>query len=94
MWLVGTVPNPDEPSVFLASRRGLIVVHHHFNLLGLDTFRWPAALGNAAWNWDTNPGAMAHAWQGCIAAQRDLDVMWCVPPVPRTRRPSSAVLLP
>ena len=31
MWLVGTVPNPDEFSVSLASRRGLIVIHHHFS---------------------------------------------------------------
>ena len=33
-WIVGTVPSPDEPSVSLASRRGLVVAHHHFNLLG------------------------------------------------------------
>ena len=30
-WLVGTVPSPDEPSVALASRRGLYVIHHHFS---------------------------------------------------------------
>ena len=35
MWLVGTVPNPDESSVSLASRRGLVVIHHHFSELSL-----------------------------------------------------------
>ena len=62
----------------LASRRGLTVIHHHFNLLGLDTFRWPTALGTAGWNWESNTATMAYAWKGCIAAQHDLDVMWSV----------------
>ncbi len=44
MFIVGTVPFPDERSITLAAKRGLIVTDHHFNLLGINTFRWPSGL--------------------------------------------------
>jgi hypothetical protein len=76
MYLVGTVPLPDEPSLALADARGLAIVQHHFNLLGLDTFRFP--LPSDQWDWDGHPGLLANMWQGCVAAQAQWEVVWSV----------------
>eukprot|EP01084_Bolivina_argentea_P306883 530373_1 len=36
--LVGTDPYPDEYSLYYASKRGLYITDHHFNLLGTNTW--------------------------------------------------------
>ena len=77
-FLVGTVPYPDEKSLTLASRRGLVVGDHHFNLLGLNTFRWPGDMKND-WDWQHQPATMAYAWQASAWAMSRLDdVVWSV----------------
>ena len=77
-FLVGTVPYPDEKSLTLASRRGLVVTNHHFNLLGINTFRWPGAIKND-WSWSKDPATMAYAWKASISAMSRLDdVIWSV----------------
>ena len=76
--IVGTVPYPDEKSISLACRRGLVVVDHHFNLLGLNTYRWPREMF-AEWNWQTGPGAMSYAWRASAQSMSRLDeVIWSV----------------
>eukprot|EP00117_Sycon_ciliatum_P039994 scpid74399/ scgid29458/ len=77
-FLVGTVPYPDEKSLTLASRRGLVVTNHHFNLLGINTFRWPSAIKDE-WSWSGAPATMAYAWKASISAMSRLDdVIWSV----------------
>jgi len=93
MFLVGTVPLPDERSIAHASRRGFIITHHHFNLLGLDTFRWPSSMHDL-WDWVriilsislicdffkkvVDPQSMGYAWKAAIDAQKDFEVYWSV----------------
>lgn len=38
--LVGTNPFPDEDSVALVARRGIVVQHHHYNLCGINMLQW------------------------------------------------------
>jgi hypothetical protein len=38
----GTAPFPDEPSLALATRRGLVLSQHHVTVCGLNTYRWPS----------------------------------------------------
>eukprot|EP00117_Sycon_ciliatum_P034473 scpid76468/ scgid26304/ len=74
----GTVPYPDEQSLTLASRRGLIVTDSHFNTLGINTLRWPASMKDE-WSWRDHPASMAYAWKASIAAMKPLDdVIWSV----------------
>jgi hypothetical protein len=68
--IVGTNPFPDESSVALVARRGLVVQHHHYDLLGLNVFAWP--LQGDDWDWRKNTGTMAYAWKASIAAQAAL----------------------
>lgn len=75
-FLVGTNPFPDERSVLLAARRGLTIIHHHYNLLGSNVFQWP--LGSNGWSYQTDPQAMSHMWNASIAAQQSYDMIWCV----------------
>lgn len=74
--LVGTNPLPDNTAIALASRRGLTVMHHHYNLLGSCPYRWP--LGSGGWNLDTDAQAMSVVWNASIAAQANLDVIWSI----------------
>ena len=41
---------------------GIVVTNHHFNLLGLNTFRFPDKLRND-WNWREYPQLMSFAWK-------------------------------
>jgi hypothetical protein len=77
----GTVSYPDETSVAVATRRGLVVTASHFNLLGSNTYRWPlelSALPNQGWDWVKDPQSMAHMWRASIDAQKDAEVLWSV----------------
>lgn len=76
--LAGTVPYPDEKSVTQACRRGLVVADHHFNLLGLNTYRWPGEMFHE-WDWRLYPGAMSYAWRASAQSMSRLDdVLWSV----------------
>ncbi|XP_065830339.1 uncharacterized protein [Oscarella lobularis] len=76
MFLVGTIPFPDEFSLKLASRRGLVLTQHHFNLLALDTSRW--LYGSDYWSWTKYPNLMAYSWKSGIAELQDREVVWSV----------------
>ena len=74
----GTVSYPDEQTVQLIGRRGLVTTASHFNLLGSNTYRWPVEMGKGAWDWEREPQAMSHMWRASIAAQKDTEVLWSV----------------
>jgi hypothetical protein len=74
--IVASNPFPDEDSVALASRRGVVVVHHHYNCLGTPLYAWP--FSQADWNYRLNAGAMNKLWESSIAAQLDKEVLWSV----------------
>lgn len=72
----GTNPFPDESSLRLVARRGLIVMSHHYDLLGLNVFKWP--LGARDWDWAKNTATMSMVWKASVAAQVALggEVIW------------------
>ena len=74
----GTNPLPDDASVELVLRRGLVLQHHHYDLLGLCVFAFPLQAGD--WDWKTDPATMAYVWKGSIAAQAAFggEVIWSV----------------
>lgn len=74
--LVGTNPFPDEDSVSLVARRGVVVQHHHYNLLGINVFTWPLPADD--WDWKTNAGTMSYAWKASVAAQAGKEMVWSV----------------
>lgn len=76
LFLVGTNPFPDSTANALAARRGLIISHHHYDLVGSNVFNWP--LSGNEWNWENNAGTMSYLWRASIAAQSDYDVIWSV----------------
>ncbi len=67
MMIVGTIPYPDEISIALAAKRGLIVTDHHFDLLGSNTFRFPSSISNE-WLWQTTPSVAAFVWKASMDA--------------------------
>jgi len=74
--LIGTNPYPDENSVALVSRRGVVIQHHHYDILGMNVYQWP--LGSADWNWLKNTATMAYGWQASIEAQKSYEIIWSV----------------
>ena len=74
--IVGSNPFPDEDSVALAGRRGVVVVHHHYNCLGTPLYSWP--FDQADWNYRLNAGAMNKMWESSVAAQADKEMLWSV----------------
>jgi hypothetical protein len=77
----GTVSYPDESTIALAARRGLVITASHFNLLGSNTYRWPdelSVLPYQGWDWDHEPQSMAHMWRASIDAQKNYEVLWSV----------------
>jgi len=73
-----TNPFPDENNLRLVSRRGLIVMSHHYDLLGSNVFAWP--LAQSDWDWEKNPATMSMVWRASVAAQVSLggEVIWSV----------------
>ena len=68
-------PHPDDDNVRLVPRRGLVVHHHHYNLLGINMFAYP--LGARDWDWRKDTGTMGYAWRAAIAAQAAYpEVVW------------------
>ena len=62
MMIVGTIPYPDEISIGLASKRGLVITNHHFNLMASNTFRFPSEL-NDEWDFITAPQTLKFVWE-------------------------------
>lgn len=73
-FLPGTDPFPDEKSLALASRRGLAITSHHFDLLGTCVHRWP--LPRSDWNYTYDPATMAFAWNASVWAQSGYEMLW------------------
>lgn len=65
MMIVGTIPYPDEISIKLAAKRGIIVTDHHFDLLGSNTFRFPSTISNE-WLWQTTPSVPTFVWKASM----------------------------
>lgn len=84
--LIGTNPFPDDTATALAARRGIVISHHHYDLVGSNVFSWP--LPPDDWDWATNAGTMSYVWRASIAAQADYPEVsiW----VPQEGRPSMA----
>lgn len=74
--IIATNPFPDEDCVALASRRGLVVMHHHYDTLGTNVYSWP--LSSSDWNFKRDPATMSYVWRASIAAQADFEVLWSV----------------
>lgn len=73
--LVGTNPFPDDDNVALVSRRGMVIHHHHYNLVGSNTFRWP--MGDVDWDWRKDTATMSYVWRASVAAQAAYpEVVW------------------
>ena len=72
----GTNPFPDEASLALTARRGLYVMSHHYDLLGLNVFAWP--LPSDDWDWARNAATMSMVWKASVTAQVELggDIIW------------------
>ena len=52
--ILGTTPYPDERSLKLAARRGVVVTASHFEILGFNAFAWSRAYGGESrelWDW-------------------------------------------
>ena len=83
MMIVGTIPYPDEISIGLASKRGIVITNHHFNLFGSNTFRYPSAI-NDEWDWTTSPETLKFVWQSSrdamkrVVAPYSNEIVWSV----------------
>jgi hypothetical protein len=78
---MGTTPYPDERSLKLAARRGVVLTASHFEIVGFNAFAWSRAFGGQAtklWDWTAHPDIMGRAWQASIAAQKDYEMIWSV----------------
>lgn len=71
-----TNPFPDSEAYALASARGLVTSHHHYDLVGGNVFAWP--LQQQDWDLDKDPGTMAALWRASIAAQAGHETIWSV----------------
>ena len=79
--IVGTTPYPDEKSLRLASRRGVVLTASHFEILGFNAFAWSKAFGGEAtklWDWSLHPDLMMHTWRATVEATRKYEVVWSV----------------
>jgi len=79
--IFGTTPYPDERSLKLAARRGVVITASHFEILGFNAFAWSQSYGKqsrALWDWSKHPDVMANAWNASIYAQKDYEMIWSV----------------
>ena len=62
----------------LTAAKGVVVSHHHYDLVGSNVFAWPL-MSQGDCSWTKDPGSMAALWQASIAAQAALpEVLWSV----------------
>ena len=79
--ILGTTPYPDERSLRLAARRGVIITASHFEILGFNAFAWSKAFGEQSrelWDWKKHPDLMSHVWKATIAAQKNYEMVWSI----------------
>ena len=62
-----TNPFPDGELYALAAARGLILSHHHYDLVGGNVFSWP--IPSSDWTYTKDPGTMSAMWRAAIGAQ-------------------------
>ncbi|MEK7404340.1 MAG: glycosyl hydrolase 115 family protein [Acidobacteriota bacterium] len=63
MVVPGTFLFPDEPQVRLAGERGLIITQHHLEVVGTNTWRWPA---DKPYSFAGAPELMTAAWTRAV----------------------------
>lgn len=72
----GTWVFPNEPSLQLASRRGLILNQHHAEPLGINAARWPRGV---PYNYTTHPEILEAAWKRAVdAVPEGTEYLWTV----------------
>jgi len=79
--IMGTTPYPDERSLKLAARRGVVLTASHFEIVGFNAFAWSQAFGHESsnyWDWGKHPDLMSQVWKATIAAQKDYEMIWSV----------------
>ena len=77
--ILGTTPYPDERSLKLAARRGVILTASHFEILGFNAFAWSRAYGSQStklWDWRKHPDLMTATWRAAIEAQKEYEMIW------------------
>lgn len=76
MVVPGTFLFPDEPQVRAASERGLIISHHHIEVLGTNTYRWPE---DKPYSFARNPDLLINAWTNSAKTYLpQQEVIWTV----------------
>jgi len=75
MVVPGTFTFPDEHCRELAAERGLYINDHHIDVCGLNTFQWPEDL---TYSYARNPDLLEKAWEICIDAMKNYDMVWTV----------------
>lgn len=75
MVVPGTFIFPNEPQLLLASSRGLVIGQHHVEVLGLNVFRWP---NEQVYSYTSDPMILEKAWEDCVIAAEDREVLWSV----------------
>eukprot|EP00039_Didymoeca_costata_P032960 m.40100 g.40100 ORF g.40100 m.40100 type:complete len:827 (+) comp9627_c0_seq1:100-2580(+) len=80
MIIPGTSPNPDEKSLKLAFKRGIVVSQSHFEILGFGAREWLDAhpAPRSTYNWTAHPDLLAHVWEAAVDAQSDKEVIFTV----------------
>lgn len=73
MICAGTYNLPDERFWELASRRGLVINHHHHNPLGLSTWRYPK---DVPFSFTKHPEVMEKYWRQCAKVQKGREIVW------------------
>lgn len=76
MIVPGTFIFPDEPQVKAAGERGLIVNQHHIEVLGTNTWKWPA---DQPYSFAQHPQLLVNAWRNSMRGYaKDQEVLWTV----------------
>lgn len=75
MMVPATFAFPDEQSQILAARRGLALNHHHIQVVGLNTYRWPSRL---PYSYQTDAEILERQWQACVDFLAPFEVVWTV----------------
>ncbi|MBE7558911.1 glycosyl hydrolase 115 family protein [bacterium] len=75
MAVPATFAFPDEQSQVLAARRGLALNMHHIQVVGLNTYRWPA---DVPYSYQEYPEILTREWQRCVDFLSQFENVWTV----------------
>lgn len=75
MILPATYVSPDSPVLDLASRRGLVLAQHHFQVLGTDVGRLTSAQ-KKTYSFVRYPEQTERVWRKAIRAYRERETVW------------------